>query len=181
MDASAFFNSPRHSDVSIVLVVDDEPSPDGPAPKRQRTEQNAAVQEGGEPAQQPTVIQQQAQQQHQQSLRLHGHNVILSASSSVISARIANWSDGDGNELVLHVPSLEVGELLIRCMYQAQPQLQQCSQALLLQLVTLADSLDAPQGGRGSQPAAAAAYSRPLGSAAVADCTADLQPAPCLP
>lgn len=103
MDASAFFNSPRHSDVSIVLVVDDEPSPDGPAPKRQRTEQNAAVQEGGEPAQQPTVMQQQAQQQHQQSLRLHGHNVILSASSSVISARIANWSDGDGNELVLHV------------------------------------------------------------------------------
>uniref|UniRef100_A0A383V2T7 BTB domain-containing protein n=1 Tax=Tetradesmus obliquus TaxID=3088 RepID=A0A383V2T7_TETOB len=105
-------------------------------------------------------MQQQAQQQHQQSLRLHGHNVILSASSSVIIARIANWSEGDGNELVLHVPSLEVGELLIRCMYQAQPQLQQCSQALLqlvtlaaghpcswspLQLVTLADSLDAPK------------------------------------
>lgn len=43
----------------------------------------------------------------------------------------------------IKVPSLEVGELLIRCMYQAQPQLQQCSQALLLQLVTLADSLDA--------------------------------------
>lgn len=97
------------------------------------------------PSSQVCVMQQQAQQQHQQSLRLHGHNVILSASSSLISARIANWSEGDGNELVLHpqVPSLEVGELLIRCMYQAQPQLQQCSQALLLQLVTLADSLDA--------------------------------------
>jgi hypothetical protein len=43
----------------------------------------------------------------------------------------------------LQVPSLAVGELLICCMYQAQPQLQQCSQAQLLQLVTLADSLDA--------------------------------------
>jgi hypothetical protein len=41
------------------------------------------------------------------------------------------------------VPSLMIGELLIRCMYQAQPQLELCSQAQLLQLVTLADSLDA--------------------------------------
>jgi hypothetical protein len=29
--------------------------------------------------------------------------VVLSASSSVISARIEHWSEGDGNELVLHV------------------------------------------------------------------------------
>jgi hypothetical protein len=29
--------------------------------------------------------------------------VVLSSSSSVINARIENWSEGDGNELVLHV------------------------------------------------------------------------------
>jgi hypothetical protein len=41
------------------------------------------------------------------------------------------------------VPSLEVGELLIRSLYQAKPQLDACSQQQLLELVTLADSLDA--------------------------------------
>ncbi|WIA14940.1 hypothetical protein OEZ85_001651 [Tetradesmus obliquus] len=96
------------------------------------------------------VQQQGGMLQHEQCLRLPGHNLVLSASSSVINARIENWSEGDDNELILHVPSLEVGELLIRCMYQAQPQLQQCSQVLLLQLVTLADSLDAHKGAVGS-------------------------------
>lgn len=41
------------------------------------------------------------------------------------------------------VPSLEVGQLLIRSLYQAQPQLQECSQQQLLQLMVLAESLDA--------------------------------------
>jgi hypothetical protein len=44
---------------------------------------------------------------------------------------------------LLQVPSLEVGELLIRSLYQAKPQLEVCSQQQLLELVTLADSLDA--------------------------------------
>jgi hypothetical protein len=43
----------------------------------------------------------------------------------------------------LQVPTLDLGELLIRCIYQAQPQLEQCSQAQLLQLVTLADKFGA--------------------------------------
>jgi hypothetical protein len=45
--------------------------------------------------------------------------------------------------LFLQVPSLAVGQLLIRSLYQAQPQLNDCSQEQLLELVTLADSLDA--------------------------------------
>ncbi|WIA30092.1 hypothetical protein OEZ86_000187 [Tetradesmus obliquus] len=44
---------------------------------------------------------------------------------------------------MLQVPSLEVGQLLIRSLYQAQPQLQQCSQPQLLQLIMLADRFDA--------------------------------------
>jgi hypothetical protein len=43
----------------------------------------------------------------------------------------------------MQVPTLDLGELLIRCIYQAQPQLEPCSQAQLLQLVTLADNFGA--------------------------------------
>jgi hypothetical protein len=104
MDASTFFNSPRHSDVVIVLKEDEDASQDGPRPKRQRLESDADVaQQNVELEQQPAGEQQQGEQQQCRTLRLHGHNVLLSASSSVIRAPIDNWSEGDGNELVLHV------------------------------------------------------------------------------
>lgn len=93
LDASQFYDSPELSDVTIVLVDESEQTEEH-AVKRQRTgdgadgAQHAAA--AGPAAQRPTV-------------HLHGHRFLLSACSSVFKVRLAKWSEGHGNELVLHV------------------------------------------------------------------------------
>jgi hypothetical protein len=83
-------------------------------------------------------------------------------------SQILNWStpttDNKRQRVNLEVPAgqLEVGRLLLRCMYQQQPDLSNTKQATLLQLLVLADKY--------AVPAAVVAVSR-----AVKDCTeADL-------
>jgi hypothetical protein len=92
-DASQYYDSPELSDVTIVLIEESEDIQERDL-KRQRTGDGAdgAHDAAAAAAERPT-------------LRLYGHKFLLSASSSVIKARIANWSEGDGNELELHVRS----------------------------------------------------------------------------
>lgn len=128
LDASAWFNNPELSDVTIILVgdtTDDFLSPAERPAKRQRSLAGAAaatqhdaegqaneevladglVQEGAnQPEQQTGTPPAAAAAAEQGTLRLHGHTFLLSASSSVFRTRIANWSAEDNsNELRLHV------------------------------------------------------------------------------
>jgi hypothetical protein len=86
-----------------------------------------------------------------------------------VLCQILNWSAAtkDSKRLIVNIEvpagQLEVGRLLLRCMYQQQPDLSSTEQATLLQLLVLAD--------RYAVPAAVAAVGR-----AFKDCpAADLQ------
>jgi hypothetical protein len=96
LDASPFFDSPELSDLTIVLVEEADGTQERAA-KRHRAADGA---NGAQDAAEAEAAEAEAERP---TLRLHGHKFLLSASSSVLKARIANWSEGDGNELVLHV------------------------------------------------------------------------------
>uniref|UniRef100_A0A383WDK7 BTB domain-containing protein n=1 Tax=Tetradesmus obliquus TaxID=3088 RepID=A0A383WDK7_TETOB len=79
-----------------------------------------------------------------------GHRIVLYGSSSFCKAKLLTWKgEGDNGmkELCIPVPTgqLEVGELLVRCMYAAQPDFSSCSQEQLLNLLLLADSYGVPK------------------------------------
>jgi hypothetical protein len=93
-DASHYYDSPELSDVTIVLIEESEDIQER-ALKRHRTG------DGADGAQDAAAAAAAAAERP--TLRLYGHKFLLSASSSVLKARIANWSEGDGNELELHV------------------------------------------------------------------------------
>lgn len=95
-DASQFYDSPDLSDVTIVLVEDSDEAEERAA-KRQRTG------DGADGAQDAVDAAAAGAAADRPTVRLHGHKFLLCACSSVMKTRIANWSHGDGNDLVLHV------------------------------------------------------------------------------
>jgi transcription initiation factor TFIID subunit TAF12 len=108
MDPSAFYNSPELADVNIVLVEEQELTPNGHFGDEaaKGLQQYASAEEQAHQHQRQAHQEQQQQQQQQQeqrTLRLHGHKFLLSASSSVLKTRIVGWSVGDGNALTLQV------------------------------------------------------------------------------
>uniref|UniRef100_A0A383VAU3 BTB domain-containing protein n=1 Tax=Tetradesmus obliquus TaxID=3088 RepID=A0A383VAU3_TETOB len=75
---------------------------------------------------------------------LPGHMVVLYGCSSLFNAQLDRWSSSsrDGQpEIRILVPKgqVAIGELLVQCIYAAQPDLSACSQVQWLQLLMLAD------------------------------------------
>ncbi|WIA12744.1 hypothetical protein OEZ85_006379 [Tetradesmus obliquus] len=86
-----------------------------------------------------------------EELVLPGHRLAVCAASEVLSAQILNWSAAAPSKqrqrINIEVPAgqLEVGRLLLGCMYQQQPDLRSTEQqATLLQLLVLADKYAVP-------------------------------------
>lgn len=61
--------------------------------------------------------------------------------------QISRWTASSPHELNLRVPigQLNIGELMIKCMYEPIPHLSNCSQQQLLQLLMLSDQHDVPK------------------------------------
>uniref|UniRef100_A0A383W8I4 BACK domain-containing protein n=1 Tax=Tetradesmus obliquus TaxID=3088 RepID=A0A383W8I4_TETOB len=69
---------------------------------------------------------------------------------SFCNTKLQSWSSSSSNgklEICITTPpgQVEAGELLMQCMYAAQPDLSTCSQEQLLQLLLLADSYGVPK------------------------------------
>ncbi|WIA36572.1 hypothetical protein OEZ86_007864 [Tetradesmus obliquus] len=130
-DFSEFFGKQELSDVNVFLDEDNAAACTGSsaAGKKRKRSKKAP-----EPNEDEGIVQQPP---------LPGHSMVLVAFSEFFKAKLMGWSAGPSSkpEIRLSVPAgqLELGELLLRAMYQSQPDLGTISQEQLLQLLILAD------------------------------------------
>lgn len=90
-------------------------------------------------------------------MRFHMHCVCIYLQlENWTSSRSSTSSSSNKPEVLLHVPAgeLEVGQLLVKIVYQKQPMLSDASQEQLLQLLLLTDRYSVPR----AVPAIAAAF-----------------------